>query len=71
MLVLRVNKRQFRRSLGLLGEDTVYALLVDDGHIVRQAAGFPMSSTVEALWSMLDAWDDARPDATQTSNATG
>lgn len=60
MLVLRVNKRQFRQSLGLLGEDTVYALLLDDGHIVRQAAGFPVSSTIEGLRSLLDDWDDTR-----------
>lgn len=69
-LVLRVNKRQFRRSLGLLGEETVYALLVDGGHVVRQAAGFPSSETVEALSSLLDAWDGARP-LDQTSKSTG
>jgi hypothetical protein len=67
-----VNKRQFRRSLGLLGEETVYALLVDDGHVVRQAAGFPVSATVEALLSLLDDWDAARaPARPQTSNSTG
>jgi hypothetical protein len=72
LLVLRVNKRQFRRSLGLLGEETVYALLVDDGHVVRQAAGFPVSATVEALLSLLDDWDAARaPARPQTSNSTG
>ena len=60
MLVLRVNKRQFRQSLGLLGEETVYALLVDDGHVVRQAAGFPDSSTIESLLSLLDDWERAR-----------
>jgi hypothetical protein len=72
MLVLRVNKRQFRQSLGLLGEDTVYALLVDDGHIVRQAAGFPVSSAVEGLWSLLEEWDAARSSVgAQTSNSIG
>jgi hypothetical protein len=72
MLVLRVNKRQFRQSLGLLGEDTVYALLVDDGHIVRQAAGFPVASTVERLWSLLEEWDAARSSGgAQTSNSIG
>jgi hypothetical protein len=65
MLVLRVNKRQFRQSLGLLGEETVYALLLDDDHVVRQAAGFPVSDTIDGLISLLDDWDDARlePDA--------
>ena len=71
MLVLRVNKRQFRQSLGLLGEETVYALLVDEDHVVRQAAGFPSSSTVEGLLSLLDDWDAARPTAGQSSNSTG
>jgi hypothetical protein len=69
-----VNKRQFRQSLGLLGEETVYALLVDDGHIVRQAAGFPVSEAIDGLWSLLDEWDDARPvsdSEAQTSNLTG
>lgn len=61
MIVLRTNKRQFRRSLGLLGEDTVYALLIDEGRIVRQAAGFPDQSTVDGLSSLLDEWNDARP----------
>ncbi|WP_136589001.1 hypothetical protein [Salinigranum halophilum] len=73
MLVLRVNKRQFRQSLGLLGEDTVYALLLDDEHVVRQAAGFPVSSTVDGLQTLLEDWEDARPsaEAGQTTNSTG
>jgi hypothetical protein len=81
MLVLRVNKRQFRQSLGLLGEDTVYALLLDDAHVVRQAAGFPVSPTIEGLRAMLEEWEDAREagpvegdaelEASQTTNSTG
>ena len=70
MLVLRVNKRQFRQSLGLLGEETIYSLLVDDGHVVRQAAGFPSSATIEALLSLLDDWESARA-TDQTSKPTG
>jgi hypothetical protein len=49
----------------------VYALLVDDGHIVRQAAGFPVAATVEGLLSLLDDWERARPRADQPSNSTG
>jgi hypothetical protein len=73
MLVLRVNKRQFRQSLGLLGEETVYALLLDDGHVVRQAAGFPVSSTVEGLLTLLRDWEAARPSIGEppTSNSAG
>jgi hypothetical protein len=71
LLVLRVNKRQFRQSLGLLGEETVYALLVDDGHVVRQAAGFPASATVEGLWTLLDDWEQVRPRPGQTSSTAG
>jgi hypothetical protein len=63
LLVVRVNKRQFRQSLGLLGEETVYALLVDEGYVVRQAAGFPMSTTIDGLLRLLDDWDAARPTA--------
>jgi hypothetical protein len=75
MVVLRVNKRQFRQSLGLLGEDTVYALLLDDDYVVRQAAGFPVSSTIDGLRTLLEEWEDARPptgvEAGQTTNSTG
>lgn len=75
MLVLRVNKRQFRQSLGLLGEDTVYALLLDDDYVVRQAAGFPVSSTIDGLRTLLEDWEAARPpkrpETSQTTNSTG
>jgi hypothetical protein len=73
LLVLRVNKQQFRQSLGLLGEETVYALLLDDGHVVRQAAGFPASSTVEGLLTLLRDWEAARPPVGDppTSNSAG
>ena len=75
MLVLRVNKRQFRQSLGLLGEDTVYALLLDDDYVVRQAAGFPVSSAIEGLRTLLEDWEQARSQneqgAGQTTNSTG
>lgn len=62
-LVVEVNKRQFRQSLGLLGEETVYALLIDEGHVVRQAAGVPVSATIDGLLTLLDDWDAARPAA--------
>jgi hypothetical protein len=75
MVVVRVNKRQFRQSLGLLGEDTVYALLLDESHVVRQAAGFPDSSTVDGLRSLLAEWEAARPpveaDGGERSNSAG
>jgi hypothetical protein len=71
LLVLRVNKRQFRQSLGLLGEETVYALLLDDGHVVRQAAGFPASATVEGLWALLDDWEQVRPRPGRASGTAG
>lgn len=54
-----VDKGWFRRSLGLLGETTVYALLVDGGYVVRRAAGTPTEDVAAGLESLLDEWEDA------------
>ncbi|MFB6129357.1 MAG: hypothetical protein ABEJ28_00870 [Salinigranum sp.] len=59
LLSVRVNKRSFRRSLGLPGESTVYALLVDDEYVVRQAAGMLTRDIAEGLQSLLAEWEDA------------
>lgn len=58
-LLTYVDKGWFRRSLGLLGETSVYALLVDDGYVVRQAAGMLSEDIAGGLESLLAEWEDA------------
>lgn len=60
MLVLRVDKSRFQRSLGLLGEETIYALLVDDDQVVRQSAGALTRRTAEAVESLVEEWEACR-----------
>ena len=55
-LVLSVDKQLFRRRLGIIGEETIYAFLLEDGHVVRQEAGVLTPSTGEALESLLTAY---------------
>ena len=59
-IVAPVNKRQFRHSLGLVGEQTNYALLVDDGRVVRGAAGALTDETARDLESLLSEWERHR-----------
>ena len=54
-----VDKRSFRRSLGLLGEQTIYALLVDGEYVVRQAAGMLTRDIAEGLSELLREWEAA------------
>lgn len=59
MITLHVDKRSFRRSLGLLGEQTIYTLLVDGEYVVRQAAGMLTRDVADGLESLLSEWEDA------------
>jgi hypothetical protein len=59
-VVVPVRKGAFRRRLGLLGEQTIYVLLVEDGEVVRQAAGVLTPKTAEALETMLAKYERAQ-----------
>lgn len=59
-VLVPVDKSAFRRRLGLLGEQTIYAFLVEDGEVVRQAAGVLTPKTAEALESLLAEWAHAQ-----------
>ncbi|MGQ4555903.1 hypothetical protein [Halobellus sp. GM3] len=59
-IVLSVDKQAFRRRLGVLGEETIYAFLLEDGRVVRQAAGVLTPSTGQALEALLEAYRDAK-----------
>lgn len=59
-IVAPVDKRSFRHSLGLMGEQTNYALLVDDGRVVRGAAGALTDETARELQSLLGEWERHR-----------
>lgn len=58
-ILLFVDRDYFQRSLGLLGETSVYAMLIDDGHVVRQAAGVLTEDIADGLRSLLDEWEAA------------
>jgi hypothetical protein len=58
-VVVHVNRQSFRRSLGLAGEATIYALLVDDEYVVRRAAGMLTRDIADGLQSLLEEWEDA------------
>ena len=58
-ILLFVDRDHFRRSLGLLGETSVYALLIDDGYVVRQAAGMVTEDIAAGLRDLLEEWDEA------------
>jgi hypothetical protein len=68
-LVTRVNKTALQRRLGLLGEGNIYALLIEDGDVVRQAAGVPTPETADALETLLKQWREANSGWTDASNA--
>jgi hypothetical protein len=57
---LAVDKAAFRRQLGLLDEQTIYAVLLEDDYVVRQAAGVLTPSTAEALESLLEDYRDEK-----------
>jgi hypothetical protein len=59
-ILVFVDKRWFQRSLGILGETSVYAMLVDDGYVVRQAAGMLTRDIAQGLESLLSEWDAAQ-----------
>ena len=67
-LVTRVNKTALQRRLGLLGEGNIYALLIEDGDVVRQAAGVLTPETADALENLLEQWREAHSGWTDASN---
>jgi hypothetical protein len=64
---LSVNKQAFQRRLGILGDQTIYAFLLEDDYVVRQAAGVLTPETADALESLLREYRDAQ---NRTSNGT-
>ncbi|KAB1188626.1 MULTISPECIES: hypothetical protein [Haloferax] len=66
-LVTRVNKTALQRRLGLLGEGNIYALLIEDGSVVRQAAGVLTPETADALENLLKQWRDVNSGWTDAS----
>ena len=56
-IVAPVDRRQFRRSLGLVSQQTNYALLVDDGEVVGGAAGALTDGAARRLGSILSEWE--------------
>lgn len=70
-ILLSVNKQAFQRQLGLLGEQTIYAFLVEDGHVVRQAAGVITPETGEALESLLEAYRDEKNRPSNSPESAG
>ncbi|MFB6091382.1 MAG: hypothetical protein ABEK02_00050 [Haloquadratum sp.] len=68
-LFVSVDKQAFRRRLGILGEQTIYAFLVEDDHVVRQAAGVLTPETGEALESLLRDYRDAQHRSSGTEGA--
>ncbi|WP_416839506.1 hypothetical protein [Haloferax sp. DFSO52] len=67
-LVARVDKTALQRRLGLLGEGNIYALLIEDGQIVRQAAGVLTPETADALEKLLKQWREVHSGWTDASN---
>ncbi|ELZ82125.1 hypothetical protein KU306_11315 [Haloferax larsenii] len=73
-LMARVDKTALQRRLGLLGEGNIYALLIEDGTVVRQAAGVITPKTADALEDLLQEWREANSDwldATASPEQTG
>ena len=68
---LSVNKQAFQRRLGILGEQTIYAFLVEDGYVVRQAAGVLTPDTADALESLLREYRDAQHRCSNGSESAG
>ncbi|MFC7203805.1 hypothetical protein ACFQJC_09775 [Haloferax namakaokahaiae] len=69
-LVTRVDKTALQRRLGLLGEGDIYALLIEDGTVVRQAAGVLTPKTADALENLLSTWREANADWTDAGSTT-
>ena len=57
---ISVDKAAFRRRLGMVGEQTIYALLVEDDYVVRREAGVVTPSVGEGLESLLESYRDAK-----------
>lgn len=70
-IFLSVDKQAFQRRLGILGEQTIYAFLVEDGSVVRQAAGVLTPKTGEALEQLLQAYRDEANRQSNNSENTG
>ncbi|AKU07388.1 hypothetical protein [Haloferax gibbonsii] len=70
-LIARVDKTALQRRLGLLGEGNIYALLIEDGTVVRQAAGVLTPETGDALEDLLKQWREANSGWTDAPAACG
>ncbi|WP_435182744.1 hypothetical protein [Halobellus sp. EA9] len=70
-IFLSVNKRAFRRRLGILGEQTIYAFLVEDDYVVRQAAGVLTPDTADALESLLREYRDHQNRSSNGARSAG
>jgi len=70
-IFLSVDKQAFRRRLGILGEQTIYAFLLEDGDVVRQAAGVLTPKTGEALESLLQSYRDEKHRQPNGSESAG
>lgn len=55
-----VDKAAFRRRLGMVGERTIYAFLLEDDYVVRREAGVLTPSVGEGLESLLESYRDAK-----------
>jgi len=70
-IFLSVDKQAFQRRLGILGEQTIYAFLVEDDFVVRQAAGVLTPETGEALESLLEGYRDEKRRQSNGSESAG
>ncbi|WP_311170999.1 hypothetical protein [Halobellus ordinarius] len=59
-LLLSVDKQAFRRRLGIIDEETIYAFLLEGDRVVRQEAGVLTPATGDALESLLRAYRDEK-----------
>ncbi len=55
-----VDKAAFRRRLGMVGEQTIYAFLLEDDYVVRREAGVLTPSVGDGLESLLESYRDAK-----------
>ena len=65
-----VDKTAFRRRLGMVGEQTIYAFLLEDDYVVRREAGVLTPSVGDGLESLLESYRDAkhtRPTGTESA----
>jgi len=68
---ISVDKSAFRRRLGMVGESTIYALLVEDDYVVRREAGVLTPSVGEGLESLLESYRDAKRRSPNGAESTG